>query len=88
VARVARFIIERFWAPVGSGVQPTDELRFLAATLLGGPEGEAAARKVDDTIRRLPGMEGVPLLGAWIERETPAVGPRMHNHGVLDCNVA
>jgi hypothetical protein len=88
VARVARFIIERLWAPVGSGVQPTDELRFLAATLLGGPEGEAAARKVDDTIRRLPGMEGVPLLGAWIERETPGAGPRMHNQGVLDCNVA
>jgi len=88
VARVVRFIIERFWAPVGSGVQPAAELRFLAATLLGGSEGRAAARKVDDTIRRLPGMEGVPLLGAWVERETPGTGPRMHNHGVPDCNVA
>ena len=87
-ARVARFIIERFWAPVGSGVQPADELRFLAATLLGGPEGEAAARKVDDTIRRLPGMEGLPLLGAWVERETPGATPPMHNHRVLDCKAA
>jgi len=87
-ARVARFIIERFWAPVGSGVQPADELRFLAATLLGGPEGEAAARKVDDTIRRLPGMEGLPLLCAWVGRETPGATPPMHNHRVLDCKAA
>ncbi len=88
MARVVRFIIERFWAPVGSGVQPTAELRFLAATLLGGPEGQAAARKVDDTIRRLPGMADLPLLGAWIEREAPGAARPMHNHGILDCNVA
>jgi hypothetical protein len=87
VARVVRFIIERFWSPVGSGVQPTPELRFLAATLLSGPDGQAAARKVDDTIRRLPGMADLPLLCAWVEREAPAVAP-MHNHGILDCNVA
>jgi len=72
VARVTRFLVERFWAPVGTGVQPADELRFLAATLLGGAEGQAAARKVDDTIRRLPGMAGLPLLCAWVERNVPA----------------
>src|SRR5215467_1509844 len=72
VARVTRFLVERFWAPVGAGVQPIDELRFLAATLLGGAEGQAAARKVDDTIRRLPGMAGLPLLCAWVERNVPA----------------
>jgi hypothetical protein len=83
VARAARFIIERFWAPVGSGVQPAAELRFLAATLLGGPEGEAAARKVDETIRRLPGMDGLPLLCAWVEREAPGAAT-MHNHELLD----
>jgi hypothetical protein len=71
VARAVRFIIERFWAPVGSGVQPAAELRFLGATLLAGPEGEAAARKIDDTICRLPGMADVPLLCAWLARELP-----------------
>jgi hypothetical protein len=85
VARVVRFIVERFWAPVGSGVQPAAEVRFLAATLLGGPEGQAAARKVDDTIRRLPGMAGLPLLGAWLEREVPDCAPPMHDHRILDC---
>jgi hypothetical protein len=68
-ARVARFLVERFWAPVGSGVQPADETRFLARYLLGGHDGLHAARRVDETIRRLPGFAGAPLLEAWVGRE-------------------
>jgi hypothetical protein len=67
-ARVARALVERFWAPVGSGVQPESETRFLAQYLFTGPEGRAAARKVDTTIRALPGFGGIPLLEAWIDR--------------------
>jgi len=68
-ARTARMLVERFWAPVGSGVAPAEETRFLAAYLMTGPDGRAAARKVDETIRSLPGFEGIPLLEAWIDRE-------------------
>ena len=68
VARVARVLVDRYWAPVGSGVQPEAELRFLATYLFGGPDGRAAARKVDDTIRRLPGFETVQLLESWMDR--------------------
>lgn len=67
-ARIARAVVERFWAPVGSGVQPVSETRFLARYLFGGTEGRAAARKVDATIRDLPGFADLPLLEAWIER--------------------
>jgi rubrerythrin len=67
-ARIARMVIERFWAPVGSGVQPLEETRFLADYLFGGHEGRAAARKVDATIADLPGFADVPLLDAWITR--------------------
>ena len=67
VARVARALVDRFWAPVGSGVQPHAELEFLGRYLFDGPEGRAAARKVDDTIRRLPGFETVQLLEAWMD---------------------
>lgn len=67
-ARIARILVDRFWAPVGSGVQPDEELRFLATYLFAGPEGRAAARKVDDTIRRLPGFETVQLLEVWMDR--------------------
>jgi Fatty acid desaturase len=69
VARVARALVDRFWAPVGSGVQPRSELDFLGRYLFDGPEGRAAARKVDDTIRRLPGFASVKLLEAWIDRQ-------------------
>jgi hypothetical protein len=68
VARVVRLLVDRFWAPVGSGVQPREELCFLGTYLFGGDEGRAAARKVDDTIRRLPGFATVQLLEAWMDR--------------------
>jgi len=67
-ARVARLIVDRFWAPVGTGVQPNAELIFMARYLFGDDEGQAAARRVDDTIRRLPGFDGVALLEAWMNR--------------------
>ena len=73
VARVARFLVDRFWAPVGSGVQDARETEFLAGYLLGGNDGRAAARKIDDTIRRLPGFADVQLVEAWAERHAPSI---------------
>ncbi len=64
-ARVARRLVDRFWAPVGSGVQPDAEVAFLARYLFGGPEGRLAARRIDATIRRLPGFGDVALVEAW-----------------------
>jgi hypothetical protein len=75
VARTARFLVDRFWAPVGSGVQPDAELRFLATYLFKGSDGRAAARKVDETIRRLPGFETAQLLEAWMDRHIPHATP-------------
>jgi hypothetical protein len=67
-ARVARFLVDHFWAPVGSGVQPDAEVRFLASYLLSGPDGRAAARKIDATIRTLPGFEDVALMEQFTAR--------------------
>ena len=72
VARIARFLVDRFWAPVGSGVQPATETRFLAEYLFSGSDGLVAARKVDDTIRRLPGFSDAPLVEAWLGRQATA----------------
>ena len=66
VGRRARALVERLWAPVGSGVQPDAEVRFVAGYLFSGDEGLAAARRVDATIRRLPGLAELPLLEAWL----------------------
>jgi len=67
-APIARFLIERFWAPVGSGVQPAGETRFLAGYLFDGVDGRAVARRIDRTIRALPGLADAPLVETWIER--------------------
>lgn len=40
---------------------------FMEGNLFGCVEGRAAARKVDDTIRRLPGFASVKLLEAWMD---------------------
>src|SRR5437870_8222719 len=72
-ARVARLLVDRFWAPVGSGVGPADDLIFMARYLFAGDDGRAAVRRVDDTIRRLPGFATVRLLAAWMDRHVGAL---------------
>lgn len=70
VARLTRFLVEHCWAPVETNVQPGTEIRFLATYLFSGAQGRAAARRVDATIRSLPGFADVPLLEAWIDRSS------------------
>ena len=78
VARVARRLVDTFWSPVGSGVQPDGELAFMARYLFADADGLAAARRVDETIRRLPGFATVQLLEAWMNRN--AGGRNGHGH--------
>jgi hypothetical protein len=59
---LARFALRHFWSPVGSGVMPEEEVRFLARHLFGGTEGIEAARRIDRQIDRLPGLRGLHLL--------------------------
>jgi len=67
-AGVARFLVDHFWGPVGTGVGAPGEIEFMAKYLFAGDEGQVAVRKVDDTIRRLPGFAQVQLLEAWMDR--------------------
>jgi hypothetical protein len=67
-ARIARLLVDRFWAPVGSGVQPSGELVFMASYLFAGSRGRAAAHRADETIRKLPGFATVRLLENWLDR--------------------
>jgi hypothetical protein len=67
-ARIARLLVDRFWAPVGSGVQPSGELVFMASHLFAGSRGRAAAHRADETIRKLPGFATVRLLENWLDR--------------------
>jgi hypothetical protein len=65
-ARLTRFWVDRLWSPVGAGVRPKPEMIFVAGYLFSGTEGQQAARKIDATIRRLPGFHDVQLFEAWV----------------------
>src|SRR5438445_6006574 len=73
-ARVARFLVDRFWAPVGSRVQPDEEVRVLTRYLMTGEQGRLAARRVDALLRKLPSVaterlvqsSALPALVAWV----------------------
>jgi len=61
--RLTRFLLERFWGPVGSSVKSADDVAFITAYLFAGPQGESAVEHIEQTIRRLPGLEWFDLLG-------------------------
>jgi hypothetical protein len=68
---LARFIIGRFWSPVGQGAKPADETNYVISTLFRGSTGlEFFNRTVASRIERLPGFAGFTGLS---ERVGPIV---------------
>jgi hypothetical protein len=59
---LARFALSKFWGPVGSSVMPDDEVFHVMNHIMGGPEGIAEVRKIDEHISKLPGMEGLTIV--------------------------
>jgi hypothetical protein len=64
--RLARFSLAHWWAPVGAGVMPGSEVRFLARHLFGDEKGSSQAERVDRQIDRLPGLDGLHLLSGAV----------------------
>ncbi|MCA1591722.1 MAG: acyl-ACP desaturase, partial [Acidobacteria bacterium] len=55
--KLARYIIGKFWTPVGQGTKPTRETNYLIATLFKGVEGISFFdRKVNNRVEQLPGF--------------------------------
>jgi hypothetical protein len=68
---LARFIIGRFWSPVGQGAKRASEAKYVMATLFAGKEGlELFDKKIGGRIERLPGFLGFKGL---TERIAPIV---------------
>jgi len=59
--RLTSFIIRHFWLPVGGGVKPAEEVGWILRYILADAAGEQVARRIDETIAKLPGM-------AWFDR--------------------
>jgi hypothetical protein len=59
--KLARFALRTFWAPVGAGVMPEDESKFMITYLFGGEDGLAVAQRIDRRVDRLAGLDGLGL---------------------------
>jgi hypothetical protein len=66
--RLTRAMLAKFWAPVGSGIMPRDDVRFLVAYLFGGPDGLVSAERIDRRISSLPGLGGLSLVRQAVDR--------------------
>jgi hypothetical protein len=68
---LARFIIGKFWSPVGAGAKRESDTNYVMATLFPGKDGlELFDRKIGNRIERLPGFFGFKGL---TERIAPIV---------------
>lgn len=68
---LARFIIGKFWSPVGAGAKREADANYVMATLFPGKDGlELFDRKIGNRIERLPGFFGFKGL---TERIAPIV---------------
>ncbi len=73
--RLTRFALRRLWRPVGTGVMPPSETRFVIDHLFGDDEGREVARRIDRRVDRLPGLEGLRLLEAAVEPPAAVATP-------------
>src|SRR4029077_17380300 len=79
--RLTKFILQKFWMPVGEGVKPDSEVEWIGNHILGDASGEVVAARVDQTIARLPGMSWFKGLSATreasVRRRLQAKAPEM-----------
>jgi hypothetical protein len=65
--KMVRWVLSRLWTPVGAGVKSEEEVDALALYLFGDcPEGREQARGIDGTIQKVPGLEGLTLIGDYL----------------------
>jgi len=67
--RIARYVVDHFWQPVGQGSLPKERTHYVIATLFGGEEGnECAKRTVSDRIRQFPGFADLTRINETVEQ--------------------
>jgi hypothetical protein len=60
--RFVRWALDRFWAPVGTGVRPQVETDLVITTLFGDEAGLSAIVEMEEDLSKLPGLHGMRLL--------------------------
>lgn len=67
--KAARFIVNRFWTPVGQGAKPKHQTDYTIGTLFSGREGfEWVERNVSQKIRSLPGFAGLTKISDTVAK--------------------
>jgi hypothetical protein len=66
--KLTRFLLERWWKPVGFGVHSDHHATFMVDFFYGDEEGMSLARRMDATIGKLPGLEGLGLYERSVRR--------------------
>ena len=67
--KIARFVVEHFWAPVGQGSLAKQRTEYLIATLFGNPDALAILdRTVTRRLRELPGFSDITKINDTIGR--------------------
>jgi hypothetical protein len=65
--KLVRWVLTHLWTPVGAGVKSEEEVDALCLYLFGdSPEGREHARGIDETIAKVPGLEGLTLLEDYL----------------------
>src|SRR5438067_5421 len=61
--KMARFVIEHSWAPVGQGSKPKKQTDYTIATLFGGEDGlQIVDKAITQRIRQLPGFAELTVI--------------------------
>jgi len=78
--KIARFVIDHFWAPVGQGSIPKRRTDYTIATLFGGEDGiEVADKTVTRRMEQLPGFADLTTINAAVKKisDTSGLYPRL-----------
>jgi rubrerythrin len=87
--RLARWVLDHLWTPVGAGVKTEEEVDALALYLFGdGPEGRAQIREIDATIAAVPGLRGMHLLEDYLDGALARAAERPGWAGVANARIA
>lgn len=63
--RFVRFVLDRNWNPLGSGVKTPAEHAAMVANILPGPRLMDVLARIDAKMATLPGLEGLDCCRAW-----------------------
>ena len=74
--RLVRWTLDRFWAPVGSGVRPQSETDFVVLELFGDDRGRRAVHQMERELSKLPGLSGMRLMRRALDRAERRLGSR------------